>query len=475
MGIFFKIIRDFFESLFYLSIFLIRIGLKLARLIFLLKFLKFCSVSKLRFLSTISTAALTALPTLFFAIPDLFSLSLLIFSSTILSFACIILVFSVIYPPALLFVWSTFSILASTYTTLILMLESVISKIVSTKNIFTFSGNNIFERIKLMLAFSYVLCMLTMFFLNPEVILEIVLFFWVYPAIVEIGCILFDIAKPIFEPIIYAINKYMLNPFAQYMQYLFIKICVATHVPIKKGSSYYYVCKNLLSSSLFNGDIKEVKFLLTTGINLKIDQYDLRRSIRNGKIELINILLDHNPPSWDIVDLEMLLLIDLSIYKTHPKIAFRLLDLIPKNVLDGLIPAYTKGIFNENSLFHQYRVHKTKENIIAIVHSSLANMLRVDAASTEPELILHQILPMLKPEWYAEHQYRTVCQNVYKRTLDVMNKKTEKKDNKKITNDLPCASIPKIVSFKENSDKTKQKMSEAKNEVLYQEKIKCVK
>jgi hypothetical protein len=355
------------------------------------------------------------------------------------------------------------------------MLESVISKMVSAKNIMTFSGNSIFKRIRMMLAFSYVLCMLTIFFFSPEAIIEMVLFFWVYPAIVEVGCILFDLTKPIFEPMIYAFTRLLLDPFAQYMQYLFIKICVATYVPMKKGSSYYYVCKNLLSSSLYNGDIKEVKFLLTTGIDLEVDQYDLRRSIRNGKIELINILLDHNPPSWDIVDLEMLLLIDLSIYKTDPKIAFRLLDLIPKNILDGLIPAYTKGIFNENSLFHQYRVHKTKENIIAIVHSSLANMLRVDAASTEPELILHQILPMLKPEWYAEHQYRNVCQNVYKRTLEVINKKIEKKEDKKTLNDLPCASSPKIVSFNQNSDITKQKVPEVKNEILYQEKRKCLK
>jgi hypothetical protein len=370
-------------------------------------------------------------------------LTLKLAASSALSMAGLVSVLALIAPKALPLIWAAFS---KTFSFISPMVKWLIPKMLRVHQILTLSyikpvSDRFFS------GFLYSCALISLWVTYPALTQVPLSLMWIYIAVVGAARIM---ANRIDREIPY------------FLHYLLLRAFIIARAPMKKGSAYFQACNEAYLYAVKNFFIDRVKVLLAAGV--EVNQTDLLAptktalsyAIDNCDIQMVKLLIsagaDLTTESLKGNFREMLTRV---IHGYNRVGAVELLNLLSEKQIEVMLE--NSALF-KNPIVAEYRL---KISLFESVWVMVKTMRQTDPSFSEPAVIRSQILPMLKPEWCSEKEYKNLSEEVFKKTLMALDRLDNKKRKSTDTFLAPLAAGP--VVFRRDE---KPQAAEVENEVI---------
>lgn len=364
-------------------------------------------------------------------------------ASSALFVAGLIFSSALIFPKVLPLIWAVFS---KTFSFISPLVKWFSSKIVNVHKTITLSNINRNDD-RLLARGLYSMMLMSMWFTFPHLTQVPLSLMWIYIAGVSVARIITSITP---------------KEIPNFLHYLSLRAFIIARTPMVKGSAYSQACIEALLQAVKKEDIFKVKIFLAAGMSvnqmssLAPEKTALSYAIDNRDIQMVKLLIS----AGAILTTECLrgdfsIMLTRVIHGYNRVGAVELLNLLSEKQIEVMLE--NSALF-KNPIVAEYRL---KISLFESVWVMVKTMRQTDPSFSEPAVIRSQILPMLKPEWCSEKEYKNLSEEVFKKTLMALDRLDNKKRKSTDTFLAPLAAGP--VVFRRDE---KPQAAEVENEVI---------
>jgi hypothetical protein len=361
------------------------------------------------FLITLELSLEVLSPALIQTMDYVLLLSLKMAAGSVFSLAGLVTILALRAPKALPFIWAVFS---KTFSFVSPIVKWFSSKIVTVYEKITFSDIKN-DRLFVRALFSIVL--VSLWFTFPHLTQAPLSLMWVYIAAVGAARIIVNIIHP---------------EIPHFLNYLSLRAFIIARAPMKKGSAYSQACNEAYMYAVKHPFIDRVKVLLAAGVEVNQTSLvvpiktALSYAIENSDIQMVKLLILRGANlTTENLKGNFRGMLTRVIHDFNRAGAIELLKLLSEKQMDVMLE---NSVLSKNPIVAEYRL---KIELFESVWATVITMRQAAPGFADPAVIRNGLLPMFKPEWCSEDEYKKLSKEVFKKTLMALDKLDNKKSN----------------------------------------------